>query len=491
SVAAPLAVVVGAVALVVLARRIVHTLRARGPPLATGRLGRIVHRIAVIGLVTLGAVVGTAGPASANTTAVRGAASLWGVVGAAVPWVGATVGVYGTAVLLRWRSAVKRQRASADRVRGWTEIVVADPAAGGPDVRPDHVLQWVLGALLEAEGAGRPGVRFDDLAAVRGGGPELAALSAFLAGVPGRAAAAPWVTEFVGTGMFGVGRAPGGERVLRPAGAFAGLRAAAQQPLRAAMSGDLAWVVGVVPGSAPDLADAVRAPSREAIIDTAALRQGWRAGFVPPLPRLRGRGELTGLFAEARVISRGIDRLAAQLRTPRRRLEATEHLRERLVRAGRARDDALRALVAAEEIAERAPTLERGEAVVAAQRRLELAEEALSGVLRRMPRDLRGMGRYQVLSALEERIAELRGEVEALKRTLAARQDEERAAVLAASDRAALAGFGRRATARARDAAVLGWARFMAPLAGAMGAFPGQAAGAPMIASATFADFYG
>ena len=74
--------------------------------------------------------------------------------------------------------------------------------------------------------------------------------------------------------------------------------------------------------------------------------------------------------------------------------------------------------MAAEEIAERAPTLERGEAVVAAQRRLELAEEALSGVLRRMPRDLRGMGRYQVLSALEERIAELWDEQRAARATL-------------------------------------------------------------------------
>ncbi|OLT01617.1 hypothetical protein BJF90_30740 [Pseudonocardia sp. CNS-004] len=236
----------------------------------------------------------------------------------------------------------------------------------------------------------------------------------------------------------------------------------------------------------------MRGVLREALWDRAAVRPGWRAVLVPRLPAgLRGGAGLKGLFAEVRTISRGIDRLASQLRAPRRRLEVAERLRDRLVTAGLARDEALRALVVAEEIADRAPTLERGEAVVAAGRRLELAEDALVGVLRRMPRELRGMGRYAVLSALEERITALRGQVDDLKRMLAERQAEERVAVLVASDRAALAGYDRKATARARDAAVLGWARFMAPLAGAMGAFPGQAAGAPMIASAEFAEYYG
>src|SRR5690606_41469972 len=110
-------------------------------------------------------------------------------------------------------------------------------------------------------------------------------------------------------------RAPGGERVLRPAGTFAELWAAAPQQLRAAMSRDLARVVGAVPGSARELADAVRGTLREAIIDTAAMRPGWRAVFVPPLPRLRRRGGLTGVVAQARAFSRGIDRPGAQLST--------------------------------------------------------------------------------------------------------------------------------------------------------------------------------
>ena len=88
-------------------------------------------------------------------------------------------------------------------------------------------------------------------------------------------------------------------------------------------------------------------------------------------------------------------------------------------------------------------------------------------------------------------MARIAAEIRDLEQQMARAQDAERVAALAASNAAAVAGYTRRQVGPVRDAALLGWARFMAPLAGLMGAFPGQAAGAPMIASADFAAYYG
>ncbi|OLT01618.1 hypothetical protein BJF90_30745 [Pseudonocardia sp. CNS-004] len=169
AVAAPLAVVVGAIALVVLAPRIAYGRWARAPrrPGAhrATRAGRRGDRSGHVGGPRRHRRVGGGehryGSAGASLSGP-------GVVGAAWPWAGAALGAYGLVVLLRWRAAAKRQRAAADQVRGWTEIGVAGPAAGGPHVRPDHVLQWVVGALLGA--AGRGGVRFGDLVACAAAG---------------------------------------------------------------------------------------------------------------------------------------------------------------------------------------------------------------------------------------------------------------------------------------------------------------------------------
>lgn len=57
-------------------------------------------------------------------------------------------------------------------------------------------------------------------------------------------------------------------------------------------------------------------------------------------------------------------------------------------------------------------------------------------------------------------------------------------------DSAAAAGYARRDVLAARDAAVFGWSRFMASLAGWLQAFAGQVPNAPSISSTEFADHY-
>jgi GNAT superfamily N-acetyltransferase/DNA-binding HxlR family transcriptional regulator/predicted transcriptional regulator len=446
--------------------------------LAGRTVARAVGRAAARVTATVGAATTIllllADPAHATTAVGFGVAEGLAVAGGGL----LVLAGVGLVVLVRWRAVVKRERARAERERGWSAVPRAGPLVAGTPVAPSHVLQWTLRALLD----------------VRGGGPGLARLSAYLAGLPDRAAADRLVADLVDARLVRIEQRPDGA-VLVLDGVFQQMWARAPPVLRLAMARNLAEVLGdadLARRSAKELADAVRGVLREAIGGRADVRPRWRTVLLPRLPRwLRGRGELKKMFAGVRPISRQIDELASSLRTPRRRLEVAERLRDRLVEAGRVRDDALRTLSVAEQIVQQAPTLERGEEVVAAQRLLELAERALAGVLRRMPRDLRGMGRYGVLGELEERIDGLRRQIRDLKTAIAAKQDEERAAVLAASDQAALAGFGRKDTARVRDAEVLGWARFMAPLAGTMGAFPGQAAGAPSIASTEFADYYG
>jgi hypothetical protein len=178
-------------------------------------------------------------------------------------------------------------------------------------------------------------------------------------------------------------------------------------------------------------------------------------------------------------LSREIDRMVAELRTPRRQLAAAEGVADRLVEAGRARGEAVRRFNAAEKGSGKA-----GEKVGAARRALLRAERNHLRLLRRLPPEVRGARPHRAVATLAARVREL-------EQAMAAAQETERAATLQASNAAASAGFSRRDVVPVRDAAVLGPARFMATLAGLMGAFPGQAAGAPMIASADFAAYYG
>jgi hypothetical protein len=240
---------------------------------------------------------------------------------------------------------------------------------------------------------------------------------------------------------------------------------------------DPAAVLGRTPGSAAELAEAVFTGLREAIWDRAAVAPGWRARL--PLRLRGGRAELRALFEPVRPLSREIDRMVAELRTPRRQLAAAEGVADRLVEAGRARGEAVRRFNAAEKGSGKA-----GEKVGAARRALLRAERNHLRLLRRLPPEVRGARPHRAVATLAARVREL-------EQAMAAAQETERAATLQASNAAASAGFSRRDVVPVRDAAVLGPARFMATLAGLMGAFPGQAAGAPMIASADFAAYYG
>jgi hypothetical protein len=304
----------------------------------------------------------------------------------------------------------------------------------------------------------------------------MAQLSAYLAGLPDRGTVGTLVHELVAEGLLSI-EPRKGRRVLVAAGVFAGLWARAPPQLRAAMARNPAEVLGdaeLAQRSAAEVADAVRGALREAIWERAEVRPGLLARL--PLWLRGGRGELRGLFAGAREVSREIDELAASTRTPRRLLGVVD----RLAAVNAAREAAVQRAVAAARQGSVRRRLRVGAAAWLGQRRADVATWWL---VRRLPAELRGHSPQDAQTVLEERLQNIEQKLEA-------RQNDERAAALEATNAAAIAGYRRRAVESVRDWALLGWARFMAPLAGFMGAFPGQAAGAPQIASTEFAAHY-
>ncbi|MFC4945338.1 hypothetical protein [Pseudonocardia sp. GCM10023141] len=420
-----------------------------------------------------------------------------------------------------------------ERPAGRDALVEALVAAGL--IRIDEArdgARTAIGALARARGRGaevRAVVGRLRARAQNSGEPaELAALAAYLAGLPDRTAVGRLVADLVGTGLLRIERTARG-RVLVPDGELAALLAAAPPQLLVGMGRNLHAMLGGGPqDSAADLAAAVVAVVREAVWDARTARPG-RWSRLPL--RVRGRAaELARLFDPVRAAARAVDDAAAHLRDMRRqanragqlpaaalaRAAAAARLEEvrggpvwrRLVRwprtlPGSSRDPGGSSQGAARSSyrgirqggnAARGRLGARGTRwtfVVAAPGALPIAR--LRGVLiarahRRLvdglPAELRG--------AAPERLAEVLAEqVRTAAAAVAAAQAVERAAAVTASNAAAVAGFTRRETARRRDVAILGPTRFLPALAGLMGAFPGQAAGAQMIAGTEFAAAYG
>jgi serine/threonine protein phosphatase PrpC len=463
---------------------------ALGVVLFTRRFGPAVRAL----VITLTTVALLAQPAAAPAPRRDGAGSPWVVVTGAdalwerMAWAGVGLSVVGLVVFARW---ALRHRRWGEQLRGWNGVGVAAAPAAGTAPAASHVLQRVLQVL--AVGPDRSGVRLRDLRAAgvaQSDGPELARLSVYLAGLQEHVVER-LIGELVAADLMVVERRAG-EEVLVVAGRFGRLWHRAPPELRTAMARDLSTVLGdggLAERNAMELAEAVRAVLRNAIWDRAAIRPGMRS--LPIWLRPATRADLRKIFGDVSEVSRTIDRLGSDLRTAQRRLAPAERLLQRLTAAGLDRDRALRALWAAELDVHRAPTHDRRNAFEAARRKYQDAERVLDRVLRRMPTSMREMARYRAQLELEGRVADLRKEVADLRRRVENGQAAEKAAVLDATDEAVLNGFGRKNTTAVRDAAVLRWARFIAPLAGAVGAFPGQAAGAPMIASTEFAEYYG
>ena len=417
--------------------------------------------VLVAGFTTFTALSTFAGPVVAVGVTAGGLAMF-----AAATWGG---GRAVASVLARLRGltpGARRERKWEQRLEAWTAIGAAPLPGRGEPVTVDMV--WRLVTAAHESGSGGVTVRHVRRgSAGRGGEAWQADLAAHLAGGRHHREVVRLLAALVAAGLVEVQRPDTGGAVHRPVPALTSLLARGPPELVAALLRNPAAVLGRTPGSAVELADAVFAVLRGAIWDRAALRPGWRSRLPGWLRG--GRAGAKALFADVRPVSQEVDRIAATLRAPRQHLAAAVDLAD----AAAARDEAQQRLAAA-GAAERA----------AARRALQKAERAHERLTRKLPPHLRDV-------APDGRVAAARAAVGEIERAMAAAQETERLAVHEASNAAVLAGHTRKDVVPVRDAAVLGWTRFMAPLAGLMGAFPGQAAGAPAVASADFAAYYG
>jgi predicted transcriptional regulator len=352
-----------------------------------------------------------------------------------VQWLGGGLGA--TALVALWRrwAAAKRERAWAVRIRGWDGAATPWELTG-----ETRVLQRALQLLPDA---GDPGVPLRDL---RHGGDRL-----------------------VDMGLFRIERGPEGQ-VLVPIEVFAQLWARAPPELRAAMRRNLPKVLA-------DAKLAQRSPAELGRAVLGALREGiWDRAEVHPRMRDRarwirgGRAGLRSLFDDVRPVSRDIDRLVSSAGRTRRLLEVATRL-----------EAAERGRAAAQQLALNPGIWRRQWAAAGAWLAQRHAGLTIRWLSHRLPAELRGLPATQVRVDLENRLQEVKDQIDA-------KQESEQTAVLAASNAAALAGYVRRDVELARERAVLGWARsHMASLAGLIQAFAGQVGNAASLASTDLA----